>query len=153
MSIFSEAVKFKQKYPLTIAWRLKRNSAIVEKHLNPEEAVARGAAIQAAMLSKLSSIKNMGLLDVTNLSFGVCSEGYKMSKVIKRSTPLPANYSQIYATFYDNQTEALIEIFEGEDKQTKNNLCLDKLLICGLPKMKKIKQKLKLTLKLIKIQY
>ena len=122
----------------------------IKKHLNPEEAVARGAAIQAAMLSKLSSIKNMGLLDVTNLSFGVCSEGYKMSKVIKRSTPLPADYSHIYATFYDNQTEALIEIFEGEDEQTKNNLCLDKLLICGLPKMKKNKAKIKVNIEVDK---
>ena len=109
----------------------------IKKNLNPEEAVARGAAIQAAMFSKLSSVKNMSLLDVTNLSLGVNVLGYKMSKIIKRSTPLPEEASEIYYTVHDNQTEALIEIFEGEDELTKNNLCLDKFTICGLPKMKK----------------
>ena len=109
----------------------------IKKNLNPEEAVARGAAIQGAMLSKLSSVKNMSLLDVTNLSLGVNVLGNKMSKIIKRSTPLPEESSQIYNTVHDNQTEALIEIFEGEDELTKNNLCLDKFTIYGLPKMKK----------------
>ena len=114
----------------------------IKKNLNPEEAVARGAAIQAAMFSKLSSVKNISLLDVTNLSLGINVEGYKMSKIIKRSTPLPEEASEIYSTAHDNQTEALIEIFEGEDELTKNNLCLDKFKICGLPKMKKNQAKI-----------
>ena len=109
----------------------------IKKNLNPKEAVARGAAIQAAMLSKLSEVKNMSLLDVTNLSIGIKIIGERMSKIIKRSTPIPEEASHIYYTVADNQTEALIEIFEGEDKMTKNNLSLGKFIISGLPKMRK----------------
>lgn len=99
--------------------------------------MAKGAAIQAAILSNLTSVKNINLLDVTNLSLGIRMKGDKMSKIIKRSTPLPEERSEIYVTTADNQTEALIEVFEGEDDITTNNLCLDKFRICNLPKMKK----------------
>ena len=109
----------------------------IKKNINPKEAVAKGAAIQAAMLSKLSTVNNMSLLDVTNLSIGINIIGEKMSKIIKRSTPIPEEFSREYFTVADNQTEALIEIFEGEDKMTKNNLCLGKFIISDLPKMKK----------------
>lgn len=109
----------------------------IKKNLNPKEAVARGAAIQAAMLSELSTVKNMTLLDVTNLSLGINESGKNMSKIIKRSTPIPEECSQIYQTASDYQTEALIEIFEGEDELTKNNLFLGEFTICDLPKMKK----------------
>ena len=109
----------------------------IKKNINPKEAVAKGAAIQAVMLSKLSTVNNMSLLDVTNLSIGINIIGEKMSKIIKRSTPIPEEFSREYFTVADNQTEALIEIFEGEDKMTKNNLCLGKFIISDLPKMKK----------------
>ena len=109
----------------------------IKKNLNPKEAVARGAAIQAAILSKLSTVKNMSLLDVTNLSLGVKILGDKMSKIIKRSTPIPDESFENYVTTSDNQTEALIQIFEGEDELIKNNLCLGSFTICDLPKMKK----------------
>ena len=109
----------------------------IQKNLNPKEAVARGAAIQAAILSKLNTVKHISLLDVTNLSLGVETQGEKMSKIIKRSTPIPEKSSQNYITTKDNQTEALIEIYEGEDDSTKNNLYLGKFTISGLPKMKK----------------
>ena len=95
------------------------------------------------MLSKLSSVKNIGLLDVTNLSLGVNVLGHKMSKIIKRCTSIPERSSEIYSTVHDNQTDVLIEIFEGEDEQTKNNLFLDKFILCGLPKMKKKEAKVK----------
>ena len=119
----------------------------IKKNLNPKESVARGAAIQAAMLSELSPVKHISLLDVTNLSFGINVLGQKMSKIIKRSTPIPEEASDVFVTVADNQTEALIEIFEGEDALTKNNLCLGKFRICNLPKMKKGKAKI-----LVKIQ-
>ena len=109
----------------------------LKKNLNPKEAVARGAAIQAAMLSNLSPVKNMSLLDVTNLSLGVNMLGNKMSKIIKRSTPIPEEVSETYTTVADNQTKALIEIFEGEDNSTLNNLRLGEFTIYNLPKMKK----------------
>ena len=120
----------------------------IKKNLNPKEAVARGAAIQAAMLSKLSIVKNMSLLDVTNLSLGVNQLGDKMSKIIKRSTPIPEESYKNYVTTSDNQTEALIEIFEGEDESIKNNLCLGKFTICNLPKMKKGQAKIEIKIKI-----
>ena len=120
----------------------------LKKNLNPKEAVARGAAIQAAMLSKLSPVKNMSLLDVTNLSLGVEIEGNKMSKIIKRSTPIPEEISKIYKTVSDNQEKALIEIFEGEDDLTKNNLCLGKFTIFNLPKMKKGEAKIQIKIEI-----
>ena len=119
----------------------------IKKNLNPNEAVARGAAIQAAMLSNLSPVKNMSLLDVTNLSLGVKMLGNKMSKIIKRSTPIPEEISEIYQTVADNQTQALIEIYEGEDDSTVNNLCLGKFTIYNLPKMKKGQAKIKVFIK------
>ena len=118
----------------------------IKKNLNQKEAVAKGAAIQAAILSGLSPVKNINLLDVTNLSFGIKILGGKMSKIIKRSTPLPEEASDVYITTCDNQTEALIEIFEGEDNLIKNNLNLGKFLISGLPKMKKGEAKVKVNI-------
>ena len=118
----------------------------IKKNLNPKESVAKGAAIQAAIISKLSPVKNLNLLDVTNLSFGIKIIGDKMSKIIKRSKPLPEEASHIYFTTSDNQTEALIEIFEGEDNLIKNNLNLGKFLISGLPKMKKGEAKIKVNI-------
>ena len=120
----------------------------IKKKLNPNEAVARGAAIQAAMLSNLSPVKNMSLLDVTNLSFGVKMIGHRMSKIIKRSTPIPEEIPEIYKTVADDQTQALIEIFEGEDDSTVNNLCLGKFTIYNLPKMKKGEAKIKVCIKI-----
>ena len=118
----------------------------IKNDLDPNETVAKGAAIQAAMLSNLPSVKNMCLLDVTNLSLGVNMLGNKMSKIIKRSTPIPEEICQIYTTVADNQTEALIEIFEGEDEITTNNLKLDDFTISNLPKMKKGEAKIKINI-------
>ena len=115
----------------------------IKKNLDPKEAVAKGAAIQAAMLSNLSSVERMSLLDVTNLSLGINELGNKMSKIIKRSTPIPEETSEIYKTVEDNQEEALIEVFEGEDESTKNNLLLDKFYIKNLPLKEKGEVKIK----------
>lgn len=115
----------------------------IKKNLDPKEAVAKGAAIQAAMLSNLSSVKRMSLLDVTNLSLGINELGNKMWKIIKRSTPIPEETSEIYKTVEDNQEEALIEVFEGEDESTKNNLLLDKFYIRNLPLKEKGEVKIK----------
>ena len=116
--------------------------SLIQKDIDPKEAVAKGAAIQAAMLSKISSVKNINLLDVTNLSFGVKEAGYNMAKIIKRSTPIPEEITKRFQTAGDNQTEALIEIYEGEDAVADNNLCLDKFTIYNLPKMKAGKAKI-----------
>ena len=69
-----------------------------------------------------------------------------MSKIIKRSTHIPEEAFRMYKTMENNQTEALIEIFEGEDEMTTNNLFLDKFTICNLPKKKKGEAKVKVDL-------
>ena len=106
--------------------------------------MAKGAAIQAAMLSDLSPVNKMYLLDVTNLSLGINVLGNKMSKIIKRSTPLPEESSDIFITTEDNQTSAIIKVYEGEDNENKNNLFLDEFIIYNLPKMKKDGVKIKI---------
>jgi hypothetical protein len=78
----------------------------------------------------------LNLLDVTNLSLGIRIIGNNMSTVIKRSTPIPYEHSEIYKTTKDNQTEALIEIYEGENKKTEENTFLGKFMIQNLPKKK-----------------
>jgi len=110
------------------------NNSIIKEDLGTKEAVAKGAAIEAAIKSKLSRLNYINLLDVTNLSLGVNTKGDIMSKIIKRSTPVPIEESEFYCTAEKNQTEALIEIYEGEDKEVKNNLFLGKFIIKDLPK-------------------
>ena len=108
----------------------------IKKHLNQNEAVAQGASILGGILSKLPIVSNLNLLDVTNLSLGIRIIGNKMSTVIKRSTPIPYEHSEIYKTTKDNQTEALIEIYEGENKKTEENTFLGQFMIKNLPKKK-----------------
>ena len=121
---------------------------IVEKYFNkkpcnsisPDEAVAKGAAIKAALLSNLknSILDKLVLLDVTPLSLGVETDfDKKMSVIIEKNTKLPIELKQYYTTCYDNQTEALIQIYEGESLYTKNNNKLGEFILSGIPKMKK----------------
>ena len=110
------------------------NNSIIKEDLGTKEAVAKGAAIEAAIKSKLSRLNYINLLDVTNLSLGVKTKGDIMSKIIKRSTPVPIEESEFYYTVEKNQTQALIEIYEGEDKEVKNNLFLGSFIIKDLPK-------------------
>ena len=106
----------------------------IRKDLDSKESVAIGAAIKGAIISNLSSVSNIKLLDVINLSLGVKMLGNRMSKIIKRSSPVPYPGCETYKTVFDNQTSASIEIFEGEDKDTRKNLCLGKFKIINLPK-------------------
>ena len=106
----------------------------IRKDLDSKESVAIGAAIKGAIISNLSSVSNIKLLDVINLSLGVKMLGNRMSKIIKRSSPVPYPGCETYNTVYDNQTSASIEIFEGEDEDTRKNLCLGKFKIINLPK-------------------
>ena len=115
--------------------KIFKNSEI-KKDLNPNEAVAKGASILGGILSKLSYLNNINLLDVTNLTLGINVKGNLMSTIIKRSTPIPKLADDIFKTVEDNQTEASIEIYEGEEKNNINNLCLGKFIIKNLPKRK-----------------
>ncbi|KAL0481198.1 Hsp70 [Acrasis kona] len=101
------------------------------KSINPDEAVAYGAAVQASVLC--GQQKKLLLIDVTPLSLGIETVGGVMSKVIERNTTIPCNKSQIYTTEADRQTEIDISVYEGERVMTKDNNQLGRFDLTGIP--------------------
>src|ERR671938_230357 len=101
------------------------------KGINPDEVVAVGAAIQAGVLA--GEVKDVLLLDVTPLSFGIETKGEVMSKLIERNTTIPTSNSRVFSTAEDNQGSVEIKVYQGEREMAAQNKLLGNFQLVGIP--------------------
>ena len=135
-----------------IQQRLKEmfgNSVPINKSINPDEAVAYGATIQASILQKVGSrCRELLLLDVNPLSLGIETSGGLMNAILSRNSTLPCESSKIYSTVEDNQKSVEIKVYQGERQFTKDNISLAAFTWDGLPRHPRGVPKIKVTFKL-----
>jgi molecular chaperone DnaK len=107
------------------------NGKTPDRSVNPDEAVALGAAIQAGVLG--GEVDNLLLLDVTPLSLGIETLGEVFTKIIERNTTIPTSKSQVFSTAIDGQTSVEIHVLQGERAMARDNKSLGKFLLAGIP--------------------